>query len=137
MVSKLKGMIGECRLKESEAEEEASRALEAAEQARQSMAQAEQKQREMLEAAHRLERVVEGMTAATTQLAGQVKEVGQGVATQENRTAETATAMQQMNATVIEVAQNATHASGQAASAREKALAGQQIVPGPRSPSIR
>jgi len=128
MVTKLKGMINACRLKESEAETEAARALEAAEQARQSMSQAEARQREMLEAAHRLERVVEGMTAATSQLAGQVREVGQGVATQENRTAETATAMQQMNATVIEVAQNASQASGQAASAREKALAGQQIV---------
>jgi len=92
------------------------------------MSHAEAKQREMLEAASRLERVVEGMTAATSQLAGQVREVGQGVATQENRTAETATAMQQMNATVIEVAQNATRAAGQANSARDKALSGQQIV---------
>jgi len=128
MVASLKEMIGRCRLKEEEAQQEATNALGASSQAREAMLKAQAKQEEMLEAALRLERVVETMTAATSQLAGQVREVGHGVMTQETRSAETAAAMQQMNASVVEVARSANDASEQAVSAREKALAGQGIV---------
>jgi methyl-accepting chemotaxis protein len=128
MVGKLKSMIHQCRLKETEAEREALHATEAAEQARQAMDRAEARQREMLEAAHRLERVVEGMSAATSQLSGQVQVVGQGVSTQEARTSETAAAMQQMNTSVLEVAQSATTAATHAANAKTKAEAGRDVV---------
>ena len=128
MVGRLKEKMSECLLKEEQAARDAARARESAAQASAAMDQAQARQMEMLDAAQRLERVVESMTAATGQLAGQVQEVGLGVATQENRTAETATAMQQMNATVLEVSQNANKAAGQAAQAREKALSGRDIV---------
>ncbi|WP_243359688.1 methyl-accepting chemotaxis protein [Fundidesulfovibrio terrae] len=128
MVGKLKSMIQQCLLKEADAEREAQNATEAAEQARQAMNRAEARQSEMLEAAHRLERVVEGMSAATSQLSGQVQVVGRGVSTQEARTSETAAAMQQMNTSVLEVAQSASSAASQAANAKTKAEEGRDVV---------
>ncbi|MCA1945785.1 MAG: methyl-accepting chemotaxis protein [Desulfovibrio sp.] len=47
---------------------------------------------------------------------------------QSHRVQETATAMEEMNATVLEVAQNASHAAGQAGDAKTKAEEGEQVV---------
>ena len=61
-------------------------------------------------------------------LASQVMEAGHGTRLQQERVAETATAMEEMNATVLEVARNASAAADGAASARARALAGADVV---------
>jgi methyl-accepting chemotaxis protein len=61
-------------------------------------------------------------------LASQVMEAGYGTRLQQERVAETATAMEEMNATVLEVARNASAAAEGAAAARTRADAGADVV---------
>ncbi len=61
-------------------------------------------------------------------LAVQVSETSQGALRQSDRTAETATAMEEMNATVIEVARNASDAAHNASSARDAASSGADMI---------
>jgi methyl-accepting chemotaxis protein len=61
-------------------------------------------------------------------ISGQVDEVRQGSERQSRRVGETATAMSQMNAAVLEVAKNASEAAHNATSARAKAEEGAQAV---------
>ncbi len=61
-------------------------------------------------------------------LAELIDRTSQGVANQRQRTEETATAMEQMNATVLEVAQNAGSAAGSADKAKARAREGSDMV---------
>ncbi|WP_300157660.1 cache domain-containing protein [Solidesulfovibrio sp.] len=61
-------------------------------------------------------------------LAERIDRTGEGVASQRQRTEETARAMEQMNATVLEVAQNAGLAAGSAEEAKAKARDGSEMV---------
>jgi methyl-accepting chemotaxis protein len=72
-------------------------------------------------AGRRIAKALEGIS-------GQVDEVRQGSERQSRRVGETATAMGQMNAAVLEVAKNAAEAAQNAASARTKAEEGAQVV---------
>ena len=65
----------------------------------------------MLAAAEQLEEVVSIISAASTELAAQVEQSDKGAAESSQRLAEAATAMNEMNATVQEVARNASDAS--------------------------
>lgn len=82
----------------------------------------------MLHAAGRLEKVVQIVSSASTQLAAQIEQSDKGAAQAAQRLAEAATAMNQMNATVQEVARNAGQASVASAETREKAQSGATIV---------
>jgi methyl-accepting chemotaxis protein len=82
----------------------------------------------MLSAAVQLEGVVQGISVVSTQLSRQIDLTTEDMALQERRTAEAATAMEQMNATVLEVARSASNAAQQAAQARSKAQNGQGVV---------
>ncbi|MFV0422442.1 methyl-accepting chemotaxis protein [Oleidesulfovibrio sp.] len=62
------------------------------------------------------------------QLSGEFEQINSGIMMQQQRVAETATAMEQMNATVLEVASNASAAAQQASETREQALEGARIV---------
>ncbi|MCG2732853.1 MAG: bacteriohemerythrin [Pseudodesulfovibrio aespoeensis] len=68
------------------------------------------------------------MAESVAQLATQVDEVNHGTDVQRDRMAETATAMEEMNATVLEVARNASNAAQSADRARENARTGAEGV---------
>lgn len=68
------------------------------------------------------------VASASEKLAAQVEQVTQGATAQSDRTYQTATAMEEMNATVLEVAKNAGSAADSAAAAREEAARGQDVV---------
>ncbi len=81
-----------------------------------------------LAAAGQLEAVVERVTSASEQLAAQVEQAGRGMDIQAQRVTDTATAMEQMNSTVLEVARNAGSAADGADGARRMAQEGAQAV---------
>ncbi len=114
--------------KAKDAEEQSRQAQEAMQETKQAMAQVEAARDDMLQSAGALEKIVEQVTAASQQLSNQVGEASQGSITQRDRTAETATAMEQMNDAVLEVAKNASHAAESADNARQEAQNGGQIV---------
>ena len=80
------------------------------------------------QAAESIESVVERMTSASEQLAAQVEQASRGTDEQTNRISETATSMEEMNATVLEVARNASGAAEQTDSAKAKAEEGAGVV---------
>jgi methyl-accepting chemotaxis protein len=82
----------------------------------------------MLDAAKRLKDVVVIVTSASEQLSTQIEQSSRGSEEQVRRVDETATAMAEMNATVLEVAKNASLAAHTAELAKSKAEDGSQIV---------
>jgi len=129
MVEKLKNMIAQADLKTAEAEEKSRLAEVATREAEQARLQAEQARREgMLDAASRIELIVERVTSASEQLAAQIEQSSHGTEIQRQRTAETSTAMEEMNASVMEVARNASDASNNADQARKDAQNGAGAV---------
>ncbi|MDR1777736.1 MAG: methyl-accepting chemotaxis protein [Desulfovibrio sp.] len=85
-------------------------------------------QRAMLEAARNAGEISDRVAAASEQLAAQVEQVSQGAETQRARVESTASAMTEMNSTVLEVARNAGKASEQSELTRDKAAAGAELV---------
>ena len=79
-------------------------------------------------AAMQAEEISQHVSAAADELSAQIDEAAKGAHTQQDRASETATAMNQMNATVLEVAQNASSAAEGADEARAKAEDGSAIV---------
>ena len=129
MVANLKGLIAEAEDKSRHAAEEATRAREATTQAEEARRQAENAKREgMLQAAGLLEEVTLRLTSSSEQLAAQVEQSSRGAEFQKERAGETATAMEEMNATVLEVARNASQAADAAQQAREEAAGGEDVV---------
>ncbi|OIN98659.1 MAG: hypothetical protein AUJ49_12890 [Desulfovibrionaceae bacterium CG1_02_65_16] len=129
MLEALKGKIAEADRQTALAGEEAGRAKTATEQALAAQAKAEAAKAEgMLQAAHTLEGVVGVVGGASQELASQVELSSRGTDEQSARVAETATAMEEMNATVLEVARNAGEAAESSDHARGKAEEGQRIV---------
>ncbi len=72
--------------------------------------------------------VADQMAGASEELSAQVEQSSRGTDVQRERVTETATAMEEMNATVLEVARNASGAAEGADTARTKAEQGQEIV---------
>ncbi|MBQ3059506.1 MAG: CZB domain-containing protein [Desulfovibrio sp.] len=72
--------------------------------------------------------VANSVSAASQQLAAQIEQSNAGAQRQSERVAETATAMTQMNATVMEIAHNASNASSIAGEAKQHAEEGQHAV---------
>ncbi|SMP38655.1 Methyl-accepting chemotaxis protein [Desulfonatronum zhilinae] len=129
MVDALKEKIAEAEAKTAEAAQEAERARQATSEAEAARAQAERAKKEgMIQAAAKIEHVVERLSSASQELSAQVEHSSQGAKTQKERITETATAMEEMNATVLEVARNASNAAQSADSARQDALAGADAV---------
>ncbi|WP_027176217.1 methyl-accepting chemotaxis protein [Desulfovibrio aminophilus] len=113
----------------AEAEEQARKAMDALKQAEQATCQAERARTDgMVLAADRLQSIVEALASSSATLTQEVSDITGGVEEQEKRTTETATAMEEMNATVLEVAKNAGSAAEMAERARGKALEGEGVV---------
>ena len=129
MVTNLKAKIAEAKEQTELAARETEAARLAQAEADEARAQAERARREgMLQASSRIEGVVHKLTLASEQIAAQVEQSSKGAVVQRDRVTETATAMEEMNATVLEVAQNAGHASESSHRATEMAQEGASTV---------
>ncbi len=129
MVDRLKEKIEEADQKSSEAVDKSREAEQALAETRQARQEAEQAQRQgILQAAGRIEGVVEQVEHTSATLLGRIQESERACESQKDKTTETATAMEEMNATVLEVARNASDAATNAESAREQAQAGEAVV---------
>lgn len=129
MVGNIVGALRQADEKTKEAEEQSAKAGEAlreAEKAQQEAALATK--RGMHQAAERLESIVAETMTLSGQLAQNISAASQGAEQQRLFTSETATAMMEMNATVLEVARNASSASDNAQQTYTNAEDGQRIV---------
>ena len=128
-------MVGALGENMARAEARERQAEKSADEARQAVARASEQQaqvRELLDtmsrAASKASRISRDVAESVSQLATQVDEVNHGTDVQRDRMAETATAMEEMNATVLEVARNASNAAQSADRARENARTGAEGV---------
>ncbi|ACS78976.1 methyl-accepting chemotaxis protein [Maridesulfovibrio salexigens] len=85
-------------------------------------------QRKMQDVAERTQAISEQLSSASEELAAQVEQISNGSEIQHERITETATAMEQMNSTIMEVARNASSASGKSMEAKHQAEEGAAIV---------
>jgi len=129
MVESIRHLLGESEHKTKAAQQATEEAEKATARAEEAALKAENAKREgMLAAAEQLEEVVSIISAASTELAAQVEQSDKGAAESSQRLAEAATAMNEMNATVQEVARNASDASSMSAETRANAEHGANIV---------
>lgn len=129
MVAKLKELIGQAQQEKAQAQAEKEKADGAMLEAKAAKEEAEKARAQgMIQAAEAIEGIVERLTSASEELAAQSEEITQGTEVQSMRTQETVTAVEQMNATVLEVAKNASHASEASKEAKNNAVDGEKIV---------
>ena len=128
MVQALKTHIESAQRESLVAREQSAKATEALRQAEEAGIQAQSKTEALRLAAARLQEVAQVVSAATARLAAQIEQSDSGSRETSGRLAEAASAMQQMNATVQEVARNASVASQASTATRAKAENGSEIV---------
>jgi len=129
MAKNLKAKIQEAETSCSQADLKAQEAERATQEALQAKLQAESAKREgMLDAAEKLEEIVERITSSSEELSSQVEVMSRGMDLQRDRVGETATAMEQMNASVISVARQAGDVAGSSDTAKTKAAGGAEVV---------
>ncbi|WP_291443819.1 methyl-accepting chemotaxis protein [Desulfovibrio sp.] len=128
MVVKLKEFIGQAEEQSRLAGKAASEAQQAQAEALEAELKAKDKTAAMLQAAERLEQVAQAVSTASTQLSAQIEQSDKGAVHSAQMLAEAATAMNQMNASVQEVALSAATASASASQTRDRALSGAGIV---------
>ena len=125
MADKLRQSFAAVEARTAEAEKHLREAQSQRQAAEEATRQAEQARLSGLaEAADRLEDLADAVARAGNALTDRVAQVNRGTVRQHERTADTATAMEEMNATVLEVAQNADRASQSARAARDGAREG-------------
>ena len=128
MVNALKQNIDSAQRESENAKEQSRKAQEAMAQAEAASKEAQAKTQAMLVAADKLEAVGNVVSSASTELSAQIEQSDRGAAESAQRLSEAATAMNEMNATVQEVAKNAGSASTASAETKQKAEAGAQVV---------
>ena len=128
MVGALERNIKKAELESKNAQEATVKAEEAMKKAEAAGQEAKAKAEALLNVAGRLEEVGSVVSSASTQLSAQIEQSDRGAGEAAQRLSEAATAMNEMNATVQEVARNATSASAASADTKEKAQAGSAIV---------
>ena len=129
MVQSIRHLLGESEHKTQAAQHATEEAEKATARAEEAARQAESAKREgMLTAAGQLEEVVSVISAASTELSAQIEQSDKSAVESAQRLAEAATAMNEMNATVQEVARNASAASAVSAETRANAESGANIV---------
>ncbi len=129
MVANLQKMIAEAEEKSQEAAKEAEIARNATEEAERMRQEAAQAQRQgKLDAARRLETVVASVLTSSNTLSSQIKQAREGAERQSHHTGETASSMEEMNATVLEVARHASDASERSETAKQRAQEGAKVV---------
>lgn len=88
----------------------------------------EASQKRLLAVAGQVDSLTQHIATATDELAAQVEQISRGTDVQRDRTAATATAMEEMNATVLEVAKHAAEAVRGSQEVQEKSHEGNQAV---------
>ncbi|TIH14080.1 HAMP domain-containing protein [Marinifilum sp. JC120] len=129
MVETLSSNLESIKVKEAEAQEQARIADQAASEARAAQSMAEGAKKEgMLAAANRLQEVIDRVSTISDEVSSSAEEIQRGSEFQKQRVTETATAMEEMNVTVLEVAKNATETNESSAQSMEKASEGAKVV---------
>ena len=129
MIDNLQKNITLAENKTAEADAKTQEARQAMEEAGEAREKAERAQREgMLAAAAQIEGVVKNINEALLNLTEVVQVSNTGAEQSASRLSETATAMEQMNVTVREVANNADTASAVSSQTRDKADSGEKVV---------
>ena len=129
MVASMKAKILEAERKSLEASEKAHQAELATGEAEAAKLQAERARAEgMLAAATQLKDIVAVISTASESLSAQIEQSSRGAVEQSSRVRETATAMEEMNATVLEVARNAQQAATASGKTKEEAAFGMTLV---------
>ena len=129
MVATLRANMDDITAKTAEAEDKARAALEATRLAEEATQKAERARAEgLIQAADRLGGVVSVVGTASAELSDRITQSSQGAEDQSRRMTETATAMEEMNATVLEVAKNASNAAGTTDAAKARAVEGAGVV---------
>ncbi len=128
MAESLQENITEITRKEQEAAQKAEEALRASAEAKAANELAETKAAELLEAAVQLDNVVDSVSTASENLMVQIEQSSAGATEQASRVEETASSMEEMNATVMEVARNAASAAEAVDAARSMAEEGAEVV---------
>jgi methyl-accepting chemotaxis protein len=129
MCAKVQDNIAQARAATAQAADEAAKARAASKAADRARVQAEQaKSQGMAMAAESLEHVVEVLSSASEQLSAQVEQSTKGAHSQAERARDAATAMEEMNASVLEVAKNASQTADTSSKAKSKAEDGAQVV---------
>ena len=129
MTANVKKSLAISEEKTREAEQSTQKALEAAEKAERMTEEARRARSEgMLSAATHLEKMVTTITGISSELSENIAQAEHGATTQAARTTEAATAVEQMNCTVIEVAKNASATADLATGMRQRAAQGAEVV---------
>jgi methyl-accepting chemotaxis protein len=129
MLEALKAKISEAEVFSKDAAQQTLQATQAREAAEEATRRAENaKSQGMRYAADTLQGVVEIVTSASEELSAQIEQSTRNSEEQSEHIGETATAMAEMNATVLEVAKNAGQAAETADKAKSKAKDGASIV---------
>ncbi len=129
MVNRLKEMITTTAEKEKLAVQEAERARKAVAEAEEARNEAElATRRGILQAAAQIEGVVERIASSTEELAAQAEQISRAASVQQQRMTETATSMEQMSVSVVEVARNSGDAASNAANTQKEAGRGADLV---------
>jgi len=129
MVAALKDKIVEVEKALQKAAQETEKAQQAMDEAQAAKDEAERAKAEgMLHAAGKLEGVVRVVNTASEELTARIDQSSRGAENQAQRVGETATAMEEMNATVLEVAKNASQAAETSDAAKKKAEEGASVV---------
>ena len=129
MVDNLKSKIKDAELKTIDAENESKKANEMTELAKEATIKAENAEREgRLNAANKLEAIISAITNSISTLSAQIEQVSKGSVESSHRLSEAATAMNEMNSTVQEVAQNASLSAELSNNTKVNAEQGAQIV---------
>ncbi len=128
MVDALNEKISEAERQSHEAEEQSRNAQAAMRQAEAAGKNAQAKTEAMLAAADKLEAMGNVLSSASTQLSAQIEQADKGAAESAQRLSEAAAAINEMDATVQDVARNASAAESASGETREKAEAGAGIV---------
>ncbi|WP_291326534.1 methyl-accepting chemotaxis protein [Desulfovibrio sp. UCD-KL4C] len=88
----------------------------------------QKQQNKILKVAEQATEISDILSEASQELASQVVHVASGAKQQSGRATETATSMEEMSVTILEVAKNAGEAAESAEAAKDKAAVGEEIV---------
>ncbi|MCG8531525.1 MAG: methyl-accepting chemotaxis protein [Desulfovibrionales bacterium] len=112
-----------------EIEQRSQEAEEATKLAKEAQAEAQLAHTQgMLQAARQLEEMVEGLASVSVELQEQITATSNDVSEQDARNSETATAMEEMNCTILEVAKNANEAATNTDSVCSEAEQGIDVI---------
>ncbi|MBG0777164.1 MAG: bacteriohemerythrin [Desulfovibrionaceae bacterium] len=128
MVARLAARVDEAARMHREAEDAAEEARRATEEARRNAAHVQERNQAVTRAASEAAHVADAVAEAAEQLAAIVEQASDGARVQEQRMAATAQGMEEMNATVLDVARNAADTADKAAESKRFSEEGAQVV---------